>query len=330
MPELAHPWFLLLLLLLPLLWKRYRSTSDARIVRLRVPYSSVMKDMPVSARVRYRDVPFYIRLVALAVLIIAMARPQKSIGSTPLSVEGIDIILSLDVSGSMLAQDFKPDRLKAAIQEAKLFIEKRPNDRIGLVIFSGESFTQCPLTTDHVVLSKLLDGVQIQMLEDGTAIGMGLATAVNRLRNSEAKSKVVILMTDGVNNSGYIDPITAMEMAVAEGVRVYTIGIGTSGTAPIPVKDPFTGDIVFYEEEVKIDEPLMQQISNGTGGQYYRAQNKKELESIYQTIDRLEKSRIKVSAYTPKEELFFPFVIIGLLLLMAEWIFKTLYLKQAF
>lgn len=330
MPELAHPWFLLLLLLLPLLWKRYRSTSDARIVRLRVPSSSAMKDMPVSARVRYRDVPFYIRLVALAVLIIAMARPQKSIGSTPLSVEGIDIILSLDVSGSMLAQDFKPDRLKAAIQEAKLFIEKRPNDRIGLVIFSGESFTQCPLTTDHVVLSKLLDGVQIQMLEDGTAIGMGLATAVNRLRNSEAKSKVVILMTDGVNNSGYIDPITAMEMAVAEGVRVYTIGIGTSGTAPIPVKDPFTGDIVFYEEEVKIDEPLMQQISTGTGGQYYRAQNKNELESIYQTIDRLEKSRIKVSAYTPKEELFFPFVIIGLLLLMAEWIFKTIYLKQAF
>jgi Ca-activated chloride channel family protein len=269
-------------------------------------------------------------MAALALLIVALARPQKPIGSTPLSIEGIDIMLSLDISGSMLAQDFLPNRLSVALEEAQKFIDKRPNDRIGLVIFSGESFTQCPLTSDHGVLKNLLENIQIEMLNSGTAIGMGLVTAVNRLRTSEAKTKVVILLTDGVNNSGYIDPITAKEMAIAEGVRVYVIGVGTEGKAPMPARDPFTGQIVLTEQEVQIDEPLMKQIAEGTGGQYYRARNQEELQSIYAAIDQLERTKMKVSAYTHKEELFMPFLLAGLILLILERGMRTVYLKQSF
>lgn len=330
MPDFAHPWFLLLLLMIPILWIVMQRSRDSRLVILSLPSIVSAKAVPVSGRVKWRFIPDLVRVAALALLIVALARPQKPVGSTPLSIEGIDIILSLDVSGSMLAQDFSPNRLSVAIDEAWKFIKKRPNDRIGLVIFAGESFTQCPLTTDHGVLKNLLEGIQIEMLNNGTAIGMGLATSVNRLRNSEAKSKVVILLTDGVNNSGYIDPITAMEMAVAEGVRVYVIGVGSTGKAPMPSRDPFTGQIVLTEQEVQIDEPLMKQIAEGTGGKYYRARNQEELQSIYAAIDQLEKTKIKVSAYTPKEELYMPFLLAGLMLLIFERGIRTVYLKQSF
>lgn len=325
---LAHPWFLLLLLLLPLLWRHHFKTENILTKKLKVPSLGTGRIVPVSGRVKYRHVPFYLRMATLVVLIVAMARPQQPLGSSPLSIEGIDIVLSLDISGSMMAQDFKPDRLQAAIKVAKDFIEKRPNDRIGLVIFAGESFTQCPLTTDHRVLTTLLTNIEANVLEDGTAIGMGLATAVNRLKNSEAKSKVVILMTDGVNNTGYIDPHTAMEMAIAEGIRTYTIGIGKNGTAPYPIKDQYTGRTVTREMEVQIDEELLKTISEGTGGEYYRAENNQELEKIYQTIDALEKSRIQVSAFTPKKELFFYLLLVALFILLGEWLVRALYLKQ--
>jgi Ca-activated chloride channel homolog len=327
---LAAPWFLLLLIALPFLWKRYQHSESLRFSKMKVPSLPNSRGIPASGRVKWRKVPVVLRLAALALLIFALARPQKPLGTTPLSTEGIDIMLSLDISSSMLAQDFKPDRLQAALEVGKDFIRKRPNDRIGMVIFAGESFTQCPLTTDHQVLLHLLENVNIKMLEDGTAIGMGLATAVNRLRQSESKSKVVILMTDGVNNSGYIDPQTAMEMAINDKVKVYTIGIGRTGVAPYPVSDPYTGRTVLREMEVQIDEELMQQIATGTGGRYYRAEENRQLENIYKTIDELERSEIKMTGYTPKEELFLPFVVLALMLLLMEWIFRTTYLQQNF
>jgi Ca-activated chloride channel homolog len=327
---LAAPWFLLLLIALPFLWKRYQHSESLRFSKMKVPSLPNSRGIPASGRVKWRKVPVVLRLAALALLIFALARPQKPLGTTPLSTEGIDIMLSLDISSSMLAQDFKPDRLQAALEVGKDFIRKRPNDRIGMVIFAGESFTQCPLTTDHQVLLHLLENVNIKMLEDGTAIGMGLATAVNRLRQSESKSKVVILMTDGVNNSGYIDPQTAMEMAINAKVKVYTIGIGRTGVAPYPVSDPYTGRTVLREMEVQIDEELMQQIATGTGGRYYRAEENRQLENIYKTIDELERSEIKMTGYTPKEELFLPFVVLALMLLLMEWIFRTTYLQQNF
>ncbi|MCO5231282.1 MAG: VWA domain-containing protein [Chitinophagales bacterium] len=323
----AYPWFLLLLLILPFLWRHYKKTEGSVSKRIKIPSYTAVGIPAKSGRVKWRHLPVYLRLIALTLLIIALARPQKPIGSTPLSIEGIDIMLSLDISGSMLAQDFKPDRLQAAIHVAEDFINKRTNDRIGLVIFAAESFTQCPLTTDYGVLNTLLKNIEPSILEDGTAIGMGLATAVSRLKNSEAKSKVIILMTDGVNNTGYIDPQTAMEMAKAENIKVYTIGIGRNGTAPYPVPDPFTGRTAYQEMEVQIDEDLLKQIAKNTGGEYYRAENNQELEQIYHTIDQLERTKIKVSAYTPKEELFYYLLLVGLLILFMEWGVKFIYLK---
>lgn len=324
----AHPWLLLLLLLLPFLWIHYKKIENKIVRKLVVSSIGNSSVPPKSGRVKWRLLPVGLRLLALVILIVALARPQKPLGSSPLSIDGIDIILSLDISESMLAQDFKPDRLQAAIKEAKHFIDKRPNDRIGLVVFAGESFTQSPLTTDHRILNIFLDNIKVNYLETGTAIGMGLATAVHRLKDSEAKSKVVILMTDGVNNTGYIDPQTAMKMAQTEKIRVYTIGIGKSGTAPFPYKDPFSGRTVYKDMEVQIDEELLKSIAKETNGEYFRAENNQELEKIYQSIDRLEKSKIKVSAYTPKQELYFPFILIGLLILMMEWMVKAFYLKQ--
>ncbi|MCO5234399.1 MAG: VWA domain-containing protein [Chitinophagales bacterium] len=324
----AYPWFFLLLIMLPILWRHYKKTENSVARKMKIPSIRTVGIPQNSGRVKWRHLPIYLRLMALVMMIVALARPQKPIGSSPLSIEGIDIILSLDISGSMLAQDFKPDRLQAAIHVAEDFIKKRTNDRIGLVIFAAESFTQCPLTTDYRVLNTLLNNIQPNILEDGTAIGMGLATAVSRLKNSEAKSKVVILMTDGVNNTGYIDPQTAMEMAKAENIKVYTIGIGRNGSAPYPVPDPFTGRTAYKEMEVQIDENLLKLISKNTGGEYYRAENNKELEQIYHTIDQLEKTKIKVSAYTPKEELFYNFLLMALLILLLEWGVKTIYLKQ--
>ncbi len=240
--------------------------------------------------------------------------------------EGIDIVLCLDISGSMLAQDFTPNRMEAAKNVAAEFIDNRPTDRIGLVIFSGESFTMCPLTTDRNMLKSQLASVQSGLLEDGTAIGSGLATGVDRLRTSPSKSKVIILLTDGENNGGLIDPNTAKEIAKEVGVRVYTIGMGTEGYAPVPVQTP-TG-VVMQREKVNIDEKLLTQIANETGGHYYRAKDNESLKGIYAEIDRLEKSKIEVSTLRRYTEQFYPFALAAALFLLLELLLKWTVLRK--
>ena len=273
-----------------------------------------------------RHLPFIIKSIAASLLIIAIARPQSSTNWQESTTEGIDIVLTMDISGSMLAQDLKPDRLEASKNVAMDFISKRKNDRVGLVIFAGESFTQCPLTTDHNVLINLFKDVKSGMVDDGTAVGMGLATAINRLKDSEAISKIIILLTDGVNNSGMIPPLTAAEIAQKFGIRVYTIGVGTEGFAPYPFQTPF--GIQYQEVEVKIDEKTLQDIATLTDGKYFRATNNKSLKEIYKDIDKLEKSRIEVTEFHKRSEEFLPFVLWALSLLLLGFILQITYLKQ--
>jgi len=273
-----------------------------------------------------RPIPFIFRMLALCCIIIALARPQTRNDEQLVTGEGIDIVLCLDISGSMLAQDFTPNRMEAAKNVAAEFIDNRPTDRIGLVIFSGESFTMCPLTTDRMVLKTQLSNVQSGLLEDGTAIGSGLATGVDRLRNSPSKSKVIILLTDGENNGGLIDPNTAKEIAKSIGVRVYTIGMGTEGFAPVPVQTP--QGVVLSREKVNIDEKLLTQIAKETGGLYYRAKDNESLHNIYSEIDRLEKSKIEVTALRRYTEQFFPFALAAAVLLMLELLLRWTVLKK--
>jgi len=273
-----------------------------------------------------RPVPFIFRVLALCCVIIALARPQTRNDEQLVTGEGIDIVLCLDISGSMLAQDFTPNRMEAAKNVAAEFIDNRPTDRIGLVIFSGESFTMCPLTTDRMVLKTQLSNVQSGLLEDGTAIGSGLATGVDRLRNSPSKSKVIILLTDGENNGGLIDPNTAKEIAKSVGVRVYTIGMGTEGFAPVPIQTP--QGVILSREKVNIDEKLLTQIAKETGGLYYRAKDNESLHAIYSEIDRLEKSKIEVTALRRYTEQFFPFALAAAVLLMLELLLRWTVLKK--
>jgi Ca-activated chloride channel family protein len=270
----------------------------------------------------------FLRMAALVLFLVAMARPQTSFNEQKVTTDGIDIVLSIDVSTSMLAQDFKPNRMEAAKKEAIDFVEARKADRIGLVVFAGESFTQCPVTIDHAIVKNQLKAVKDGVLEDGTAIGMGLATAVQRLRESKAKSKVVILMTDGVNNRGLVDPITATDIALQFGVRVYTIGIGTNGQAYTPIGMDPGGKIVFDYAEVQIDEKLLKEVSKKTGGQYFRANNNAKLKDIYSQIDKLEKTKIEVSAYQHKTEKFHAFALLGALLLVAEFLLRFVSLRS--
>ena len=269
---------------------------------------------------------YLFKICALILLIIALARPQSSTNWEESITEGIDIILSMDISGSMLAEDLKPNRLEASKEVAMDFISKRANDRVGLVIFSGESFTQCPLTTDHNVLINLFKDVKSGMVEDGTAIGMGLATAVNRLKESDAISKVIILLTDGVNNKGVVAPFTAAEIAKKFGIRVYTIGVGTEGYAPYPFQTPF--GIQYQDVEVQIDEETLQNIATVTDGKYFRATNNSKLKEIYKDIDKLEKSKIEVTEFHKRSEEFNKFAIPALLLLVLGFILDKTYLKQ--
>jgi Ca-activated chloride channel family protein len=269
-----------------------------------------------------------LRVLVILLLLVALARPQTSYDEQKMTTEGIDIVLAVDVSSSMLARDFSPNRLEAAKKEAINFIEGRPHDRIGLVIFSGESFTQCPATIDHAILKNQLSQVKNGLLEDGTAIGMGLATATQRLKESQAKSKVVILMTDGVNNKGLIDPLTACDIAMQYGVRVYTIGIGTNGKAMTPVAMSPDGELIFDYQDVQIDEELLKDIAKKTGGQYFRATDNKKLQEIYGQIDKLEKTKIEMSAYERKTEKFYAFVFFAALLLLTEMIFRYSILKS--
>lgn len=270
--------------------------------------------------------PFLLKLLAVAFLIIAMARPQSTSSWEDTTTEGIDIILSMDISGSMLAEDLKPNRLEASKNVALDFISKRVNDRIGLVIFSGESFTQCPLTTDHNVLINLFKDVKSGMIVDGTAIGMGLATGVNRLKDSKAISKVIILLTDGVNNQGLVAPLTAAEIAQKFGIRVYTIGVGTEGFAPYPFKTPF--GIQYQDVEVQIDEKTLQNIATITDGKYFRATNNKSLKKIYEDINKLEKSKIETTEYHKRKEEFLPYALLALILLSLSFVLRTTFLKS--
>lgn len=325
--QFAQPWFFWLLLLIPLLMAFY--FWNLRKKQPGITFSSFegLKGYRPGMRQRLRMLPLIFDLLAAVAIIIALARPQSSSSGQNVSTEGIDIVLALDISGSMLAEDLKPNRIEAAKKVAEQFIDNRPNDRIGLVVFSGESFTQCPLTTDHAVLKNLLSGIQSGMLTDGTALGEGLATAVNRIRNSKARSKVIILLTDGVNNMGAIAPQTAGEIAKTFGIRVYTIGVGTTGYAPYPFKTPF--GIQYQNVEVQIDEDVLRQIATETGGKYFRATSTPKLKEIYAEIDQLEKTKIDVTEFRHKTEEFYPLVLVALVFLALDGItrytlFKTL------
>lgn len=322
----ANPGFLFLLLLIPLLvvWYFYRRKKQTAILTLSTLEG--VSGIRRSPKLVVSQALYFIRLLALTFLILALARPQTSLSRQDITVEGIDLVIALDISGSMLAMDFKPDRLGAAKELAMEFIDTRPNDRIGLVVFSGETFTQCPMTTDHAVLKNLFRDIKSGMIEDGTALGDGLATAVNRLRESKAISKVIILLTDGVNNMGSLDPRSAAEIAKLFGVRIYTVGIGTYGKAPYPVQTPFGMQTQMVE--VKIDEPLMKEIAEMTNGKYYRATSNDKLRSVYQEIDKLEKSKIDVTEFRKKKEEFLPLLYIGLFLIVIELILRYLYVRN--
>ena len=282
---------------------------------------------PKSVRYYLRHLPFVLRTAAYALLVVALARPQGIEQNVRTSTEGIDIMLSIDVSGSMLARDFKPDRITAAKEVAASFISDRVGDRLGLVVFAGEAFTQSPLTTDQSTLQTLLARIRSGLIEDGTAIGNGLATAINRLRESEAKSKVIILLTDGVNNRGEIAPMTAAEIARAQGIRVSTIGVGSRGTAPYPALDMF-GNMTFINQKVEIDEKTLTEIARLTGGRYFRATDKEKLQAIYDEINQLEKSRVEVTERITYHELFLGWVLAALALLTAELLLSNLVLKR--
>ncbi len=320
----ANPEFFWLLLLLPVFLIWYIIRQNKLQGNVKISTTSVFEKSFFSY---FRHSILLLRLIAIGAIICAIARPQTSLSWQDVTTEGIDIIISIDISGSMLAEDFKPNRLEASKNIAMEFINNRPYDRMGLVIFAGESFTQCPLTSDHDVLLNLFSSVQNGLVEDGTAIGMGLATAVSRLKDSEAKSKVVILLTDGINNSGSIPPLTAAEIAREFDVRVYTIGIGTTGTAPTPYKDQF-GRKQYQDVPVRIDEETMSQISEMADGKYFRAKNNKELEEIYKEIDKMEKSKINVTDYRKKGERFLPFALLAVSLLLVEFLLTRTIFKS--
>ena len=326
--EFANPKLLWLLLLVPLaiIWYILRHKKQEAAVT----FSDLkgMAKLPKTGKGFMRHLLFALKMAALALLIVAIARPQSSSTNSTSNIEGIDIVMAMDVSGSMLARDLKPDRLTAAKNVASDFVKDRPGDRMGLVIFSGETFTQVPLTTDHGVMLNMLAEMKNGLIEDGTAIGDGLATAISRLKDSEAISKVIILLTDGMNNAGSVDPYTAAEIAKLYGIRVYTIGVGTYGTAPYPTQD-FFGRTVMQQMKVEIDEKLLNTIANSTGGKYFRANNNKKLDEIYQEIDKLERSKIEVTEFRRLHEEFYPLVAWAIALLLIEFllrktIFRTL------
>lgn len=320
-PELL---FLLALLVPVIAWYILKNKSSQ--ASLQISSINGFKGLNPSFKYYIRHVLFAFRIIAIALLIVALARPQSTRNWKDVTTEGIDIVMALDISSSMLARDFNPNRLEASKNIAKEFIQGRPNDRIGLVVFSGESFTQCPLTTDHSVLINLFEEIESGMVKDGTAIGMGLATAVNRLKDSDTKSKVVILLTDGVNNMGSIAPATAAEIAKTFDIRVYTIGVGSHGKAPYPVNTPY--GVRYKDMEVEIDEEGLQQISYETEGEYFRATDNQKLKSIYQQIDKLEKSKIEVKEYSEKSEEYLNFALIAGILLLVEVVSKSTVMRS--
>jgi len=322
-----YPWVLYLLVLVPLITLIYFFKLRRNQSSIKISDTKILSNSKGSLRVKLIHLPFILKMIVLTLIIIALARPQSFSSGTNVTTEGIDIAIVLDISGSMLAEDFKPNRLEAAKKITDKFIEGRVSDRIGLVIFSRVAFTQCPLTIDYSVLRNLLKEIKSGMLEDGTAIGNAIANGVNRLKNSDAKSKVIILITDGVNNAGEIDPLSASEIAKAYGIRIYSIGVGTRGEAPYPIQTPF--GTRYQMVPVEIDEVLMKKISDNTDGQYFRATNNKALEEIYLKIDKLEKSKVEITSYRTAAELYhylmLPMIIFFLLdLILSRTILRKL------
>ncbi|NHB68516.1 VWA domain-containing protein [Bacteroidales bacterium M08MB] len=322
----VHPKMFFLLLLVPAfvawyIWKQKDTRASLQMSSL-MPFGGV----PASLRVYLRHLPFVLRMVALVMVVLVLARPQSFNVTQNIETEGIDIMISLDISSSMLAQDFKPDRLEAAKDIAIQFVSGRQNDRIGVVIFAGESFTLCPLTSDLRTVANQINSIELGLIEDGTAIGVGLANAVARLKESDAMSKVVILLTDGVNNMGEIAPLTAADIASTFGVRVYTVGVGTHGTAPYPVQTPFGTRM--QDMKVEIDEDVLKQIADITGGQYFRATDGKGLARVYEQIDELEKTKIEVIETTRKSEEFLRFALLALLMLTLDIVLRTTVLRS--
>ncbi|HPS37159.1 MAG TPA: VWA domain-containing protein [Candidatus Omnitrophota bacterium] len=320
-----HPAFFLLLLLLPLVLMLSRKRGK---LELAFPSFDFLKDRPVTFRMFLFRVLPYLRMAVFVLVIFALARPSNVSSDREYQTRGVDIMIALDISGSMLAEDFQPEnRVYVAKQEAIKFIKGRENDRIGLVVFSKKAFTQCPLTLDYRILTELLSEIRVGMIADGTAIGMGIATAVNRLRDSDAKSKVIILITDGENNAGNIDPITAAELAKSFGIKVYTIGVGKGGMVPFPVDDPLFGKR-YVQANVEIDETTLKRIADITGGLFFRARDPEALSEIYEKINQLEKSEVKVKEYKSYNELFAFFLIPALMLLVLDvFLRQTVLLK---
>jgi len=324
--EFADPWFFLLLVLLAPMIYIYFFRPKKLDAFMRVSNIHAFQTIRKSPRIYLRHALFGLRCLAIVFIVIVLARPQLSNNWETRSKQGIDIVIALDISSSMLAMDFQPNRLEASKDVAMSFISGRPDDRIGLIVFSGESYTQCPLTTDHKVLLNLFHEIKTGIIEDGTAIGLGLANAINRLKDSKSKSKVIILLTDGVNNKGEVAPQSAAEMAKEFGIRVYTVGVGTMGTAPYPFETPFGPKI--QDVKVEIDEPILTKIANLTNGEYYRATNNNALKEIYTKIDKLEKSKIEVNSFSTKNEFFEWFLGIALALFAIELILRFTFFRS--
>ncbi len=317
----------LLAALLPLtgyyIWRQRQGSAS-----IRIPSVGSVRRAPRTWRYYLRHAPFVLRCAAVVLTVIALARPQRAEHHTSTSAEGIDIVLAIDVSGSMLARDFKPDRISAAKEVAASFVADRYGDRIALVVFAGEAYTQSPLTTDQSSLQTLLGRIRSGVIEDGTAIGNGLATALNRLRESDAKSKVVILLTDGVNNRGEIAPLTAAQIAGDMGIKLYTVGVGTRGEAPYPVMDERGRVVDVVNMKVEIDEDMLRKMARQTGGEYFRATDKGSLQSIYDQINRMEKSRVEVTEFTRYTEEYFMFALAALVCLVLEFFVNKLILRR--
>jgi len=326
----TYPAFLWLLLLLPIIVVGYMQFKNEQYPTLKIS-QWVSKPELISWKARLRPYLFVLRMLALAGLIVALARPRSAEKSNFSSFKnGIDIVIASDVSGSMMATDLKPNRLEAVKNVAANFIKNRPNDRIGLVVYAGESYTRTPVTSDKLMVLQSLAEVQYNgfALQDGTAIGLGLATAINRLKESPTKSKVIILLTDGVNNAGSLDPITAAEIAKEYGIKVYTIGVGTNGIANFPIAKDAAGNLVFQPQKVEIDESLMKQIAAITKGKYFRANSNEKLEAIYKEIDALEKSIIKEEKHIQFDENYRPWVLVALFFLLAEFVLNRTVFKS--
>ncbi len=321
-----HPHVFWLFIVVPLMILYYWKVKRNHRPRINISSTEAFRNYRPTLRQRLLNLPIILRVLAVCFMIVALARPQSSSRGSNVTSEGISIVVALDISTSMLAEDFKPNRIESAKRVAMDFIEGRPNDLIGLVIFSGESFTQCPITSDHAVIKNLMHDVKTGMLQDGTAIGEGLATAVARVKDSKTKSKAIILITDGVSNMGSVPPLTAGEIAKTFGIRVYAVGVGTKGMAPYPVQTPFGTQ--YQNMEVQIDEDLLTQIASATDGKYFRATNNKKLQAIFQEIDKMEKTKIEVTEFKRYTEEYLPWLLVACLFIVLELLMRYTWLRN--